>query len=300
MELQLENLNNCNACFINSTLQLLLKTRYAEYILTNKTYIQHKKVSKALLDIFTGRETSVIKLRHLISIETGKWFYNNNSQQDSAEFLEDLEAALSKELESEAFREIQHFHWGSEKISRHFLESSDGSCNDGHMPFSTNQTFLILKLRMNVGESKLTLQNLVDHHFSPNYNIEKLKCSQCCDVMCATSGKNCPLSGKCEKKSAFETCELTNPPKYLLSQLIRWDENGKKVNTFVQVDEELIISQTYKYKAIAILSHLGENKNSGHYITHRKNDDDIWICCDDTQITYSTIDEASSNNNYII
>ena len=115
MELQLENLNNCIACFINSALQLLLKTRYAEYILTNKTYIQHKKVSKALLDIFTGRETSVIKLRHLISVETGKWFYNNNSQQDSAEFLEDLEAALSKELESEAFREIQHFHWGSEK-----------------------------------------------------------------------------------------------------------------------------------------------------------------------------------------
>ena len=119
-------------------------------------------------------------------------------------------------------------------------------------------------------------------------------------MKCPLSGRKCPLSGRCEKKSAFETCELTSQPKYLFSQLIRWDDYGRKINTFVQVDEELRLSETCKYKTIAILSHLGETKNSGHYITHRKNDNDIWICCDDTQITYSTIDEASSNNNYII
>ena len=299
MELQLENLNNCNACYVNSSLQVFFMTEYAQFILNKKTFTQHQRVSKALFDIFSGKETSVKKLRQIISIDSGKFYYDNNSQQDSAEFLGDLEDLLSKELESEDFREVQNCHWGSEKLTRKFFESSEGNCKHGCKPFFRNQNFLILRLRMSLGESKVTLQNLVDQHFAPNYDIEELKCSVCCQNSHLEEVK-CTLSGRCEKKSAFETCELTCQPKYLLSQLIRWDENGRKLKTFVQVDEDLIISETCKYKAIAILSHLGESKNSGHYITHRKTINNQWLRCDDSQITNSTLVEANSKSNYII
>lgn len=121
MELQLENLNNCNACYVNSAIQVFFMTGYAQFILNKKTFIQHQRVSKALFDIFSGKETSVKKLRQIISIDSGKFYYDNNSQQDSAEFLGDLEDLLSKELESEDFREVQNCHWGSENLTRKFF-----------------------------------------------------------------------------------------------------------------------------------------------------------------------------------
>ena len=48
------------------------------------------------------------------------------------------------------------------------------------------------------------------------------------------------------------------------------------------------------------MSHLGESKNSGHYITHRKTINNQWLRCDDSQITNSTLVEANSKSNYII
>ena len=89
-------------------------------------------------------------------------------------------------------------------------------------------------------------------------------------------------------------------PKYLFTQIIRWDSSGKKNEQFVQIDNKGFFVDSFNYQPIAIISHEGSSKDSGHYITHRKNENDEWILCNDYQITRSSLVEANSKNNYVI
>ena len=229
---------------------------------------------------------------------TQKNFYDNNSQQDSVEFLEDLEAALYNEIGLNGVRDA---HWGSEELTRHFSGNEDGRCLKGHMPVSMNQEFLFLKLRLNDGNSKVTIQRLIDLHFSSNLDIEQIKCAQCCQCSKITPPIVSTFSGDCKKNTAIEKCVYTLFPKYLFTQLIRWDNIGEKKEQFVQIDKELFISDSCTYQPIAIISHEGSSKDSGHYITHRKNIiNDEWILCNDDKITRSSLIEANSKNNYVI
>ena len=296
-QLKLENPYATNACFINSSVQLFALTGYAHHISGLQTFQEDQKICKALYDIYTGKEDSTKKLRQLMAFFTKKEYYDNRSQQDSVEFLEDLEAALFDEVGLNSIRDL---HWGSEELTRHFLGNEDGRCPNGHMPDSMNQEFLFLKLRVKYVNSKVTIQSLIDQHFSSNMDMEQIKCGQCCQCSNQTPPIVCTFSGNCEVKSAMEKCVFTMFPKYLFIQIIRWDKSGQKVDQFVQIAKELFISDSCTYQPTAIISHEGESKDSGHYITHRKNENEEWICCNDTQITSSSLSEANSKNNYII
>ena len=117
-QLKLENSYATNACFINSSIQLFALTGYAHHISGLQTFQEDQKICNALHDIYTGKEDSTKKLRQLMAFLTKKEYYDNRSQQDSAEFLEDLEAALFDEIGLDSVRDL---HWGSEELTRHFL-----------------------------------------------------------------------------------------------------------------------------------------------------------------------------------
>lgn len=85
--------------------------------------------------------------------------------------MEDLEAALFDEVGLNSIRDL---HWGSEELTRHFLGNEDGRCPNGHMPGSMNQEFLFLKLRVKYVNSKVTIQRLIDQHFSSNMDMEQI------------------------------------------------------------------------------------------------------------------------------
>ena len=136
--LKLENLYATNACYLNSSLQLFGMTEYAQYILGLQIFQEHQNIYKALSDIYTGKEDSVKNLRKLIAHFTQKNYYDNNSQQDSVEFLEDLEAALYNEI---GLNGVCDAHWGSEELTMHFSGNEDGRCLKGHMHVSMNQEF---------------------------------------------------------------------------------------------------------------------------------------------------------------
>ena len=204
-QLKLVNPYATNACFINASVQLFRMTGYTHFILGLKTFQENQKISKALCDIYTGKQDSVKSFRMLMAHFTKKTYYDDNSQQDSVEFLEDLEVALYDEI---GLNSIRDDHWGSEELTRLFSGNKEGSCLNGHMPVAMNQEFLFLKLTLKDANSEVTFQQLIDLHFSSSMDIEPVKCSNCCQCSKKTPQIVCTFSGDCKKTQQLKNVLL--------------------------------------------------------------------------------------------
>ena len=126
-----------NICFINSVLQLLRKTGFAD-ILSDQLILHDKtpgnfKLSRALSNLYkekTTRERSAAYIRQIVAQHSGKPYFDNSSQQDAEEFLRSLLTMLLDELTStENFNSVQNDHYGRELIRRKFVNNASGSCS---------------------------------------------------------------------------------------------------------------------------------------------------------------------------
>ena len=131
---QLQLTNRGTDCFVNSSIQLLRKTEYGEFINIHlpkllagappESYKLSRELAKIYNSCFTDRKCSTAQIRTLVANHSGKSYLNNNTQQDAEEFLRDLEAMLSMELVAfEEFKTVRNHHWGREEHRRKFMDS---------------------------------------------------------------------------------------------------------------------------------------------------------------------------------
>ena len=216
--------------------------------------------------------------------QSGKLYLDVETQEDAEEFLTALEEVLSEELiTSQEFNSIRSEHWGREEMKRKFLDNTQaGTCRAcGLCPLSNEVPFLLVKLTIPKA-STVTLSSLIDNHYSERTQATKIKCSNCCPH--DDQNVQCSQTGVCRPRQASELCQLTKAPKFLFIQLLRYDNNGEKVTTFVKLGAELILPNEengVKYELLGMLNHIGHTRKSGHYVTYLKLQSDKWMKFDD-------------------
>ena len=282
-ELQLSNRGT--DCFVNSVVQLLRQSDYASFIQMNLPSLlinaskDDYKLCRSLAEILfekpRGEILSAAKIRSLVSLNSKKSYFDNNTQQDAEEFLLELEAMLTEELiTSEEFLNLRDHHWGQEKRSRKFINNSEyGECHTcGKVPASQETPFLILKLTdIPRTVASVSLVSILNNHFSESPRIVSMRCPNCCKSQEHEKNKvPCPQTGLCKARNTTEVSALIKTPKYLFIQLTRNVGDQPKLQTFVEFNDELILPSGDLYEPVATLDHIGNSPISGHYVTFLK------------------------------
>ena len=303
-------INRRNDCFVNSVIQFLAATGYASFLrnhlkpLLVGASLEQYKVSMLLAQLYSGqinRQVSSATIRSYVAQQSGKFYLDDGTQQDAEEFFRALEWTLAEELfESEDFEKERNDHWGQKQIRRIFHDNTNnGKCqNCDQYPSSNVEPFLVMKLHVLQSTSSINLSSLVESHFSESTHTEKIRCSNCCRH--DRDQIPCTQTGICSGRQAAEIVQLVEAPEFLLVQLLRYDGKGQKIKTFVKIGDELKLPRNNIYKPLALLNHIGQTQNEGHYVTYRKTDSGQWMFFNDTFNRSSSLKEANSVDNYIL
>ena len=305
---QIKFVNKGTDCFVNAALQLFRKTDYISFMQTEllpiMSYLENENYTlcKSLINMYdntTNNPKSTSIIRKYVAQRSGKPHLNQGTQEDAEEFLRALEQIISEELNNNImFPDIRDKHWGKEYTRKLFLNnSSSGACGRcNQFPSTVESDFLFLKLSMPFSNLTINLSTLIENHYAEGTQRVKMKCSRCC--IHDRNGVPCPQSGNCNLDAVNKT-ELVKAPEYLFLQLIRYD-NTSKIMTKVHVDEEVTLPNNCIYETIGLLNHQGSSRNAGHYVTYLKSEAGNWLLYNDEHIYLSSLQEANSNDNYIL
>ena len=293
-----------NLCYVNASLQLLHSIPDVRKFFKNKeyrlNYLEHLPVSDEIARIFATEGkfcTTTAELRRLIAHFHGRMDIWDGSQQDLEEFHRMLLEALENELSHVGFaasRFLSKF-CGMEQNKKKFINTNNvGHCKEGHVARIEEEQFKMIKLDVPLTGKELSLNNMIDNHFSENPNTILMKCSDCC-----LHTTNCPQSGKCKLKEAVSQKCLLSTPTFLYIQLLRFDYyQNPKIETLVMPENVLVLPNGDKYKLVSIANHLGTLIENGHYQALVKRGTS-WIKCDDNTAFKTNKDKEINGTNYI-
>ena len=291
-----------NICFVNSTIQLIKKTAFVQFIFSNKNNLpDDAAVCHALYDLLSGnpyKEKSAEVIRNLVAKKAKREYFNNQTQQDAEEFVRSLVDVICEELQTIGeFEEVKDKHFGEERISKVFLDNLPfGSCKRcNQLPSCRNESFLFLKLIVPSSRKKIDLNELIKSHYSALSDVLWMKCSNCC------LHERCPQTGFCNRKAAGKT-EVSKFPQYLLVSLLRFGESlqGTKVNTEVEFGDRVAFPAGNIYTPISSICHTGTSLNSGHYVTYAKTLQGYWWLHNDAKLSRVGFEQIRKADTYII
>ena len=292
-----------NICFINAAMQALNSLDYCREFFVNRDYDpgpgqkqfpicdELSRLFKLSGSQFTG---SAGALRTIIGrMSNGRYsYFNDGSQQDSGGFLEILLNSINEEVitlnkTSESF--IKTFQ-GQQLIVNNFVATPDGSCPGCKSPSITNeQSFLLLPL---AAKPSITKQKSIQDLFSENFDCQsdlfRKRCEDC---------QNKNIDDK-YKQFARSTKIVSCYPDILILQVQKFTEYLQPLKKNVFPEDLLTLEDGDRFELTAIISHLGESLNTGHYITYVKRNQK-WYECNDAIISEVTKGMAVSDNNCI-
>ena len=184
--------NKGTDCFCNVTIQLLSSLPDVREFFLNQHYKEgsHGLIQPICNEIsrlfhHKGSQESVARLRHLVAKSSNKVYLDNNTQQDTVEFLESLLCEITKELpvSNIAGRVLLKEFRGLEKTERKFLNNTTGLCTRYKKPQRIHQEeFQVLKVTLppTSYNEPLQLPTIISSHFSEDTTTVKMKCSNCC------------------------------------------------------------------------------------------------------------------------
>lgn len=192
----------------------------------------------------------------------------NGRQQDAHEFLVEL-------LES-----MDGPHHSTHPMGSFFegMVTSTVTCLECKRESPTSTCFKSLEIEIT---SKNHINDAFNHYFASEH-IKRYDCDNC--------KKDC---------DAKKQLKITKPPICLFVQLKRFTVHGK-INNAVEFDQILNLSQYYndeaKYKLIAVINHIGEGRESGHYTTVARTENDSFYEFDDIRVKPISL---SRRNKYV-
>jgi hypothetical protein len=229
---------------------------------------------------------------------SGRPYLSGGGQQDMEELLRTLLLELEREIRDDdgLFTPIIHEFWGKEVTVRKFVDTPDGKCNKCQMyPSVSEDKFLTVKLKVPSSNHSIFLSTLIANYYSESSDQMMLRCGNCCNH---TTG--CPQTGNCKSHNAVTQLKMSRSPKYLIVQLMRFENVGDiKIDTTVLSDKVLQLPTHDKYELITVSSHIGATTSSGHYVTSTNLHNLTWTLCDDTNISAISSTDINSQHDYI-
>ena len=174
------------------------------------------------------------------------------------------------------------------------MNKNNGVCNKCKAgPRTEEERFQVLYLDVPDTGSVLTLEGLLQDHFSESSDTAYMRCN------CCTHKASCPGTGVCKPKPFSSRSILVKSPDTLLIQINRFSNlSGIKLKTTVWPDDIISLPSGDEYELCGIAHHLGDFIDRGHYIASLKHGDG-WIRCNDTHISPSTESDTKSLESYV-
>ena len=270
--------NHANLCFVNAVIQILRH---------NLQFQQHVYFKRSTSDTFTeifnilryegtNYQTSCQSLRRNIGVKLGIQEIYSGAQQDAVEFMGFLFDYFDEDAKN-----MFCFYT---RITTDFFHGQTFPCQHcGNRPRPTSQVQKFLRISFPDGtpdKGFYDLGVLIQRYFDVQYSDEKdgLRCNTCCKHGDSPNHQN---DIRCRLKPYQSKAEIIQFAPCLLVQLVRFKNDGNKINSIVKSAERLCIQNT-EYRLTGILNHDGTLKQ-GHYTALLKKDQ-FWYECNDNNL----------------
>ena len=97
----------------------------------------------------------------------------------------------------------------------------------------------------------------------------------------------------CKTSTTTSSTDIILCPPILVVHLLRFGNNGRKLQTYVQMKKEIRTKSNVSYKLRAFVNHLGHSLHQGHYTVTIQDLDGQWHTCDDTNVNVSALPNTS-------
>ena len=247
--------NDRNLCFVNAAIQVIRNIPEVKQNIQNYPfYSVVQNDLKNILDYEDDNQTvSAHELRKSLGRIFNKEQYFDGDQCDSLEFLE--------YLIQETHPNIRTLFKFKLKTKREYLinDKLSGCQFCGVYPSVTSEEDVVLKLYFPESNNTegIPLQQLINESFSGKFTEQKdgMRCTNCCDHDDAQSHDQ----RKCRPKPFLSTDKLTEYPKYIIAQLVRFKKTKtgwKKLDMLVCDSKKIEIDNTV-YELISVINHQG-------------------------------------------
>ena len=259
---QFEN-RNSTMCWLNSMVQLLLK------VISN---MEQTSYLKEMIESYNQNGNCIQSTQNLRIELAMKVQELNVGQQDPFDFFVALQDFSNIEQES-IVTPLTIFTKGVVECTNNSTHKSISYSTEPH-PY----------VSLDIPTDNCAIQNIIEQHFSEGSYIADWRCSSCGN-----------LGGT---KKTYIQEGLT--PNFILVKFKRYgisrDGRGFKIKTPINPPLGFTIqtqdSSSFPYRLCGVLTHIGNQLNSGHYITEvmRSN---IWWKCNDDKISQTSFDTLS-------
>lgn len=281
-----------NSCFLNSVLQCLAYTPGMERFATSlPNFVYENCQGKACFIHHFGK---LCQAQRLLKNCAPHIFFGNLSkispemecemQQDAHEYFIALinkfddECSIKKGKASSDSDTPMHSFFGGQ-----FLETRKCK-NCGNIKTFTSK-FLDIIIRLDADTIEKCFESIMGPH-----DIEN---SYTCDA--------CEKTCHCTSKQMFE-----DPPNILVVTMMRFSQNGDKIEKKVDFGPYLDLSPFSKenttsyYELYGIITHNGHQINRGHFTSYVKTADEHWYLCDDSKIQHQSISTVLETRPYVM
>jgi ubiquitin C-terminal hydrolase len=166
-----------------------------------------------------------------------------------------------------------------------------------------------------LSHNNISLSNIPESFFTvilPIPNSNSITLFSCLELYCKSeslSGDNAWLNEQTNKKQDVDISILFwNLPKILILSLNRFNNNGRKIKSFVDIPiNDVDFSKyvkgpnptTYIYDLYGICNHHGES-GGGHYTSYVKNRNGKWYLFNDSNVSETSEDKIITSDAYCI
>lgn len=302
-----------NTCYINSILQILSHTPELVGILNtseNNSYNIEKKFTESWIQIrnlLWSDNKGIVVPRNFISYlhklshhkdRTFSSFQQNDTHELLLFIIETFHLSISKEVSqpTKCTNDIEMDIYNKTIYSNFKGEYSDilPLLYGVHINIMVDTSGNILSTR---AEPFLSISTPI-HNVSSVYDCIVNYCKP--ELLSGDNSYEHPTTGK--KVDAVKHVHIVHAPNILIIHLNRWNHRGDKINTLVNADMSIDLSNiivgkgTYRYTLYGICNHVG-NANGGHY-TSNVNVNDVWYNFNDTSVTMIKNNNVVTNAAY--
>jgi ubiquitin C-terminal hydrolase len=306
-----------NTCYVNCVLQILsYNFNFVDYLNKNITFILNKinnnetslfiELYKIIKELNTKNDiTSIIPksfLQHLEKIWNTPIFI----QQDSSDLLQLLiDNCITFFNTNLTYNKVDDDCFDNRaynKSNENKLNTFKNQYSEFNKVFYGQKMYLITCIECNHIEYLFEVFNILNIPINDSKTLE-----ECLDKYFNNFKVDDYVCEKCKCSDVVHKYYIWELPEILTISFKRFDNNLNKINTLIQLDNNITLKKymfehrriiSKDYNLYSIINHLG-NYNGGHYISLIKNNKK-WFAIDDDCISKTAPDKVNSLDNYII
>ena len=276
---RLKNLWNMNTCWLNCIFQALWAILASD---KNFSLTTNSDVPSCIFNWIYGRSNEISRTFDLCTEKISDLPLKKAFLMSIGKFNE--VHMKSQEDVLETFQEFVNQCDSLSCLKHCQLETYKCPACDSQKTQNLTETVLLVPITEKfMIRGKFDLGNAIHSKFTKDEISEKVCDNSACKFQCV------------------KTLTMTGKPRYLIVNVNRAGPSNKKDTTACIVSHKLMINTTeipVEFELIAVIKHIGNTADAGHYVCFRKQDED-WFLINDTAISKCDCSDLVTANLFI-